>query len=77
MADPMICDEIFAALEQQEIVVDTHGAFRHKAGIHGSSKAVKRALGSMIKAGKVVRQRPEPEGCSGGYRPITFRLNHS
>lgn len=74
MADPMICDEIFAALELQEVVVDTHGEFRHKADIHGSSKAVKRALGSMIEHGLVTRHRPEPNGCSDVYRPITFRL---
>ncbi len=75
MADPLICDEICVVLsEQGPIEVDTHGAFRHQAGIHGSSKAVKRALGSLIKRGKVRRHRPEPRGCSDVVQPITFEL---
>lgn len=72
MADTLICDEILTALEEGSATVPTHGAFRTQMGIGGSSKAVKRALGSLIRRGLVVRHRPEPHGCSDDGQPITF-----
>jgi len=77
MADTVICDEIEAALlESGPIEVESHGAFRHTAKIHGSADAVKRALGSLIKRGIVIRHRPAPEGCSNQLAPITFEHSY-
>ncbi len=77
MADSMICDEIEMALEDGPIEVPTHGAFRRVAKIHGSSVAVKRALGSLIRRGVVIRHRPKMEGCTEQEPPITFSLSNS
>ena len=77
MADSLICDQIEARLlDHGPITVMTHGEFRTKAAISGSSKSVKRALGSMIKRGKVIRHRDSPEGCTPEPQPITFKLPH-
>ncbi len=74
MADPLIKDEIFTALEDGPITVTTHGEFRSAARVHGSSNQVKRALGSLIKDGVVRRHRPAPNGCTAPEQPITFSL---
>lgn len=75
MSDALICDEIYAALENGPIRVPTHGSFRHSAKIYGSAKQVKQAMGSMIKDKIILRHRPEPEGCSGQQQTITFQLS--
>lgn len=72
MADSLICDEILVALERGSVTVQTHGELRHVCKIHGSSKDVKRALGSLINRGEVIRHRPIPQGCSDQLQPITF-----
>lgn len=76
MADQLIEDEIHCALLEGPVRVPTHGQFRYKAGIGGSSMAVKRALGSMISRGLVLRHRPLPQSCTSGEEPITIRLAH-
>ena len=78
MSDSVIEDEIRTALRESKdgrIVVLTHGMFRHEARVYGSSKSVKRTLGSMIRRGVVLRTRPPMQGCTDTERPITFRLN--
>ena len=78
MSDSVIEDEIRTALRESKdgrIVVQTHGMFRYEARVHGSSKSVKRTLGSMIRRGVVMRSREPMQGCTDMERPITFRLN--
>lgn len=77
MADSVIEDEICTVLRERknEIVVPTHGMFRYEADVQGSSKSVKRALGSLIRRGVVVRYREPMQGCTDEERPIRFRLN--
>ena len=78
MADSVIEDEIQTALRESptgRIVVATHGEFRYQASVNGSSKEVKRALGSLIQRGAVVRSREPMQGCTDVERPITFRLH--
>lgn len=74
MSDPLIKDEIFTVLEKGPITVATYGEFRYAAGVHGSSSEVKRALGSLIRDGVVLRERPAPAGCTAPEQPITFSL---
>lgn len=75
MADSVICDEIkVALLEKGPIVVPSDGAFRHVAGINGSSRAVKSALASLIQQGVVRRHRRMPEGCTDSECPVKFEL---
>lgn len=78
MADSVIEDEICVVLREKDrgsVTVPTHGMFRYETGVHGSSKEVKRALGSLIKRGVVVRSREPMQGCTDMERPISFRLN--
>lgn len=75
MADADICDEIEVALLQNgPVTVGSDGEFRHRMGIQGSCHAVKSAMSALIRAGKVLRHRPEPAGCSDMEQPITFKL---
>ena len=76
MADAIVRDEICNTLRDNgSIVVSTYGEFRHVAKINGSSVEVKRALGSLIRDGYVIRSRDPMQGCTDVERPITFRLH--
>ena len=77
MADAVLCDEILVVLEERgPIKVDSGSEFKAQAGInpHWSNTAVKRALGSLISSGKVLRVRAQLQGCSDTGQPITYRL---
>lgn len=41
-------------------------------GQRPSNSVVKKAMGSLVNAGKVIRNRPEPEGITDDDRPITY-----
>ena len=80
MADSILCDEIIVKLEERGFVrVDRPCDFKSELGINSewSNTQIKRALGSLISRGKVLRHRAELQSCSDNGQPVTYRFAHS
>lgn len=77
MADPAVCNEVLTSLRHLGGPVTARNIeeFRDKLDLTQYSKTeVKRAMGSLIDRGLVIRSRPRPEGITASAAPITIRL---
>lgn len=79
MADPALCERIVEALKWigGPVTARNPAELREKLGISWSNTQFKRALGSLIDRGVVLRSRPNPEGPGDSYQPVTIRLRTS
>lgn len=80
MADSILCEEILVRLEERGYVrVERLGDFKSELGINPewSNTQIKRALGSLISNGKVLRHRAGLQSCCDNGQPVTYRFAHN
>lgn len=73
MACPIIKEQLLVELYRGPITVPCDSALRDAIDFTEYSKnAVSRAMGSLIKNGKAIRSRREPEHMDDSDRPVTY-----